>query len=97
MDALTPFVASKCTDVASFKRAKFSMQSAINTEQDLRDMEFINSCLKFYATAPAQEVRHTASPVPEVKKPSATMATPMPAVKSATADLSAKKSGLVNS
>jgi len=49
MEALTDIVEAKGDNPAAFKKAKLSMISAISTEQDLRDMEFVHACQDFYA------------------------------------------------
>ncbi len=76
--------------------ARYYMGQAIETEQDLRDAAFVNEVQRLdHLSLSGSE--HKVNPIEEAKKPVTQVVTPIPAIKSATADLTAKKSGLVNS
>ncbi len=94
--AITEYVRTKGEDKQAIPDARYYMGQAIMTEQDLRDPAFVNEVQRLdHLSLSGSE--HKANPVSEAKKPVTPVVTPMPAIKSATADLSAKKSGLVNS
>ncbi len=95
--AITEYVRTKGEDKQAIPDARYYMGQAIMTEQDLRNEFFVNEVQRLDHVSLSMHKADPVKPVAESKKPVTPVVTPMPAVKSATADLTAKKSGLVNS
>ncbi len=98
--AVTEHIRTKGEDKQAIPDARYYMGQAIETEQDLRDAAFVNEVQRLdHLSLSVSESRseHKVNPVAEAKKPVTPVVTPVPAVKSATSDLTVKKSGLVNS
>ncbi len=91
--AIAEYVRTKGENKQALPDARYYMGQAIETEQDLRDAAFVNEVQRLDHLSLSTPV----TPVTEAKKPVTPVATPVPAIKSATADLTVKKSGLVNS
>ncbi len=90
--AIAEHVRTKGENKQALADARYYMGQAIETEQDLRDSAFVNEVQRLDHLSLSNPV----TPVTEAKKPMTTVINPVGA-KSSTADLTAKKSGLVNS
>ncbi len=91
--SIAEHVRTKGENKQALADARYYMGQAIETEQDLRDAAFVNEVQRLDHLS----LSHPVTPVTEPKKPAVTVVSPMPAVKSTSADLTSKKSGLVNS